>query len=146
MEKIIRLTKEQRELLVRLTQRAQPRPVIGPSIATFKALNQKGFAEGKRGICKELGEWYDTEQIMASITHAGRAWLEYPEEEQRAVALLEQLTEIWPRSLTLVIDQSWKRQLQVVHSRDIPREEAKCSDLEFTRVFAGVSIPFKVDD
>jgi hypothetical protein len=141
MQHIIRLTQPQRALLLELATTPHPAiPVIGPNVTKAKTLIGHGFASGRREKCLVKGPHHDTEQVMVSITQAGRAWLDHPDQEQDAVGLLLKLVQIWPSTLTLVIDGSdgW-RGISVIHSRDI----AAADDLEFKRKFAVVKLPIK---
>lgn len=136
MQQIIRLTDAQRTLLRELATTPHPAiPVIGPSVTKARTLIGHGFASGRREKCLVKGPYHDTEQVMVSITAAGRAWLDHPDREQDAVALFLKLAEIWPNTLTLLVDYEV---ISVVHTQG-----SAVDDLEFKRKFATAKFPVR---
>lgn len=140
MGKIIRLSHQQQKVLWHLAELDKKRAIVGPSVTAFRTLVRHGFAEGARETCDEVGKHHGTKQVMGRITPAGRAWLDFPAHEQRAVQLLRELAGLWPKSLTLVMGGRpiWEPQVSVMHTRDLRHPV----DLEFAKFLAAVNLPF----
>lgn len=124
-QSVTRLTPLQRKMLTELDVASQLSPDHGSPEATqlcstwrktAVALAERGFvtithlprteADGPRGRAKSRAE----------ITDDGRDWLAHPDDEQRALRLLEQLGEAWPATLELFVDRGGG--IVVVHVRD----------------------------
>jgi hypothetical protein len=122
---VMRLNPAQRTMLTELGVASQLSPDHGSPEATqlcstwrktATALEERGLikitdlprteADGPRGRSKSRAE----------ITDDGRDWLAHPDDEQRALRLLEQLEEAWPATLELFVDRGGG--IVVVHVRD----------------------------
>jgi hypothetical protein len=122
---VIRLTPNQRAMLTELGVASQLSPDHGSPEATqlcstwrktATSLEERRLvkltdlprteADGPRGRAKSRAE----------ITDAGRDWLAHPQDEQRALRLLEQPEDLWPSTLELFVDRGGG--IVVVHARD----------------------------